>query len=262
MRTVAHLSDLHFGAADRVLVRALVSCLRDMSPDAVAVSGDLTQRARRGQFREARAFLDALALPLVVVPGNHDVPLYNVAARLLFPLAGYRRYISRDHHPALDDEEVLILGADTTRTLTIKNGGLRPADVDRLAARLEASAPGAVKIVVCHHPFDRQSGRAAMERLVASGADVFLTGHLHLSYAGHSAVRYGTADRSAIVVEAGTATSVRARGEANAFNLLRVERDRVSAERYEWMADRGAYAAAHRDEFARTAAGWAPVPHA
>lgn len=262
MRTVAHLSDLHFGAADRALVGALVSCLRELSPDAVAVSGDLTQRARRAQFREARAFLDALALPLVVVPGNHDVPLYNVAARFLFPLAGYRRHITRERHPALHDEEVVILGADTTRTLTIKDGGLRPADVERLATGLKEAPPAAVKIVVCHHPFDRRSGRAAMERLVASGADVFLTGHLHLSYAGHTAVRYGTADRSAIVVEAGTATSVRARGEANAFNLLRLERDRVSAERFEWMAERSAYGAAHRDEFSRTAGGWAPVPHA
>jgi 3',5'-cyclic AMP phosphodiesterase CpdA len=262
VRTVAHLSDLHFGAADRALVRALVSCMREMSPDAVAVSGDLTQRARRAQFREAREFLDALALPLVVVPGNHDVPLYNIAARFLFPLAGYRRHITRERHPALDDEELLILGADTTRTLTIKDGGLRPAVVERLVARLEHAPPGAVKIVVCHHPFDGVSGRLAMERLVASGADIFLTGHLHLSYAGHTAVRYGTADRSAIVVEAGTATSVRGRGEANAFNLLRVERDRVSAERFEWIAERGAYAAAHRDEFARTASGWAPLPHA
>jgi 3',5'-cyclic AMP phosphodiesterase CpdA len=262
VRTVVHLSDLHFGAADRALVRALVSCIRELSPDAVAVSGDLTQRARAAQFREARAFLDALALPLVVVPGNHDVPLYNVAARFLFPLAAYRRHITRDRHPALHDEELLILGADTTRSLTIKDGGLRPAVVERLAARLEDAPPGAVKIVVCHHPFDRVSGRAAMERLVASGADIFLTGHLHLSYAGHTAVRYGTPDRSAIVVEAGTATSVRARGEANAFNLLHVERDRVSAERFEWMPEQGAYAAAHRDEFARTTAGWAPVPHA
>jgi 3',5'-cyclic AMP phosphodiesterase CpdA len=262
MRTVAHLSDLHFGAADRALVRALVSCLREMSPDAVAVSGDLTQRARRAQFREAREFLDALALPLVVVPGNHDVPLFNVAARFLFPLAGYRRYISRERHPALHDEKVVILGADTTRRLTIKDGGLRPAAVERLVAQLKEAPPAAVKIVVCHHPFDRVSGLAAMERLVASGADVFLTGHLHLSYAGHTAVRYGTADRSAIVVEAGTATSFRARGEANAFNVLRLERDRVRAERFEWMPDRGAYAAAHRDEFVRTAGGWAPLPHA
>ena len=94
MRTVVHLSDLHFGAADPAVVTGLLDCVARLQPHVVAVSGDLTQRARRGQFRRARAFLDALPQPQVVVPGNHDVPLYNLLLRFGDPLRGYRRYIT------------------------------------------------------------------------------------------------------------------------------------------------------------------------
>src|SRR5215207_10870058 len=96
MRTIVHLSDLHFGAANPVLVSALIHDVRQLAPDVVAVSGDLTQRARRTQFRAARDFLEALPAPQVVVPGNHDVPLYNVFARFAMPLRGFREHVADD----------------------------------------------------------------------------------------------------------------------------------------------------------------------
>ena len=96
MRTIAHLSDLHFGATDPVLVSAVIDEVRRREPDVIAVSGDLTQRARRTQFIAAREFLSALPGPLVVVPGNHDVPLYNVIARFSSPLRGFHRHIGRE----------------------------------------------------------------------------------------------------------------------------------------------------------------------
>ena len=96
MKTIVHLSDLHFGRVDARIVTPIIQRVRAVNPDLVAVSGDFTQRARRGQFIQARMFLDALPFPKFVVPGNHDVPLYDVAARLLNPFGGYRRYIAED----------------------------------------------------------------------------------------------------------------------------------------------------------------------
>ena len=103
MRTLVHLSDLHFGRVDERLLEPLARRVHALAPDVVAVSGDLTQRARTAQFRAARRFLDTLPQPLLVVPGNHDVPLYNLWQRFLHPLAKYRRYISEEVEPAYID---------------------------------------------------------------------------------------------------------------------------------------------------------------
>lgn len=270
MRTIVHLSDLHFGAADPEVVAALVDCVGRLEPHVVAVSGDLTQRARRAQFRSARAFLDALPYPQVVVPGNHDVPLFNLLARLGDPLRGYHRHITPHRYPTFIDDEIAVVGADTTRSWTIQDGGLRPADVRHLSGVLEQVSSDAIRIVVCHHPFDPLIGArarlttpvpdaAAVHTLVARGVDIFLTGHRHLSYVGHTAARYQIQGRAAIVVEAGTATSIRERGEANAFNVLRLDRRHVSVERVEWNpVTRGFAAAATSDHFGLGDAGWLP----
>lgn len=266
-RTVVHVSDLHFGAADEQLADTLVQAIVDIAPDVVAISGDLTQRARRAQFAAARAFLLRLPAPCVVVPGNHDVPLYNVVARLIDPLGRYRRYISRERFPMFADDALVVAGVDTTRSLTIQDGGLRPRDVRHLESVLASAPPKATRIIVCHHPFDPLIARRArltaprpaadaMARLVAAGADVFLTGHLHVGYVGHTAVRYGIAGRSAIVVEAGTATSVRLRGEINSFNVLRIDPDAVQIERRAWSETSGRFVPDERDLFTRTPAGW------
>lgn len=189
-------------------------------------------------------------------------------ARFGDPLGGFRRHITREAHPSFEDAEVAVVGANTTRSFTIKDGGLRHADVRRLSAFFEGTAPESVRIVVCHHPFDPLAGhggrwtapkpdREAVNTLVDCGADVFLTGHLHLTYVGHTALRYQVQGRSAIVVEAGTATSARSRGEENAFNVLRLERDRIVVEHLAWAAD--AFRTASREEFQRTESGWLPV---
>jgi 3',5'-cyclic AMP phosphodiesterase CpdA len=269
MRTVVHISDLHFGAADESIVGPLRDCISGLSPDVVAVSGDLTQRARHEQFVDACRFLRSLPYPQVVVPGNHDVPLYNVLSRFGNPLGGFRRHVTRDRFPIFADDEIAVVGANTTRSFTIKDGGLRPADVRHLVALFQGSKGDVLKIVVCHHPFDRPSTRGArltvpapdanaIATLIAHGADIFLTGHLHLSYAGHSAIRYRVHGRSAIVVEAGTATSLRVRAEANSFNVLRTDHREVTVERLAWDRDAGAFDPMHTEAFRRTEGGWAP----
>ena len=267
MRIVAHVSDLHFGCANRSIAAALAGHLRQLAPDLVAISGDLTQRARRSQFRQAREYLADLPSPRIVVPGNHDIPLFNVLARFAYPRSGFFRHITRERHPYFEDDEIAVMGADTTRSFTIKDGGLRARDVQLLASQLVTASAARVRIVVCHHPFDAPRGHIgrltwprpdmrAVAALVANGADVFLTGHLHASYTGRTAMRYRANGRSAIVVEAGTATSTRVRGEPNAFNVLRVERARIIVERLAWQPAAGAFATTETQTFTRIGDNW------
>ena len=266
MRIIVHLSDIHFGRVDPRLITPLVRVIRTIAPHLVAVSGDLTQRARRGQFRQARAFLDQLPFPLLVVPGNHDVPLFNVAARFLDPYGGYRRYIAQDLEPMHEDDELIAVGMNSARSLPFHGGGrLNQAQVARGAARLRSARPDAVKIVVTHHPFDLPTGHGdqhlvgrsdmAMQQLAAAGADLFLSGHLHVSHVGHTAQRYRIAGHSALVVQAGT-LSTRARGELNTINVLRLDRPRITVERYSWDEAAKAFQPSWGGTFQHTPDGW------
>lgn len=265
MRTLAHLSDLHFGRVDESVVAPLVETVREAAPDVVVVSGDLTQRARAWQFRAAREFLDALPAPQIVVPGNHDVPLYNLFARFFQPLDNYKEFITDDLEPFYADEEVAVLGVNTARSLTIKDGRINERQVARIREQMCAYPEEVTKIVVTHHPFDPPEGherdivgraRMAIEALANCGADVLLAGHLHLSHTGHTAKRFNTKGHSALVVQAGTATSTRGRGEANSFNLIRIQRPHIQVERLAWRPDTGDFKPASSETFRHTPDGW------
>jgi 3',5'-cyclic AMP phosphodiesterase CpdA len=269
MRTVVHLADLHFGRVDYSLIKPLTDAVREVGPDVLAVAGDLTQRARSSQFREAREFLDALPSPQVVVPGNHDVPLYNVFARFLSPLGKFRRHITDDLEPFYEDEEVIVLGINTARSLTTKYGRVDERQVAHVRERLCRYPEEVTKMVVTHHPFDLPEGHdereivgragLAMEALAACGADILLAGHLHVSHTGQTAVRYKTRGHSALVVQAGTATSTRGRGEANSFNVIRVKHPHVQVERRVWNPEGAAFRAANAETFRHTPDGWSRV---
>ena len=251
MKTVVHLSDLHFGRDDPAVVRALIDSVVRIDPDVVAVSGDLTQRARRRQFRRARAFLDALPFPRVVVPGNHDVPLFNLLARFIDPLRGYRRAIAHDLEPVYRDEGLVVAGMDTTHPSTWKDGRIHQRAVARICGIAQDGDARAVTVLVAHHPFEDQP---ALEALIGCGVDVFLTGHLHVSTTTHTASRYRTATRSAVVVEAGTAASTRLREQTNAFNVLRLSQAAITVERRDWRPV--GFVTADEQHFLRTPAGW------
>src|SRR5882724_9222854 len=158
MRTLVHLSDLHFGRVDEQLIGPLIAAVTEANPDLVAVSGDLTQRARSHQFREARAFLDSLPQPQIVVPGNHDVPLHNPFSRFLQPLDKYRRFITDDLQPVYVDDEIAVVGISTARSLTIKGGRINEAQVERVKEILCSHSEAVIKAIVTHHPFDLPEG--------------------------------------------------------------------------------------------------------
>ena len=266
MKTLVHLSDVHFGRTDDAVVAAIIPMIHSLQPHVVVVSGDLTQRAKPDQFRAARAFLDKLPKPQIVVPGNHDVPLYNVFQRFLQPLTKYRRFISQELEPFHADDEIAVAGINTARSMTFKDGRVNEEQMQRLHDRLAPLDDRMTKFVVTHHPFevpedvddDELVGRAkeAMKVFLNAGADVLLSGHLHTTHIATTARRYPVDGRAALVVQAGTATSTRGRGETNSFNRIRSDGDLLHVDRFSREPAAGTFQQASTDSFAWTDAGW------
>jgi 3',5'-cyclic AMP phosphodiesterase CpdA len=267
MRTIVHLSDLHFGKVDEELLEPLRTLVTNVAPDVVVVSGDLTQRAKSEQFEAARDYLDTLPGPQIIVPGNHDISLYNVFRRFFQPLDRYKRYITTDLDPIHIDDEIAVLGVNTARSLTFKDGRVNEEQVAKIRQQLSGLPKHITRIVVTHHPFDLPNtededdlvDRApmAMKVFAECGVDLLLAGHLHLSHSNSTADRYPISEYAALVVQAGTATSTRGRGEVNSFNVLRVEAGKVEVDRYGWDVLGKQFSLMKTEKFMRSGEVWA-----
>ncbi len=265
MRTLVHLSDLHFGRVDEAILAPLIEKTRAAAPHVVVVSGDLTQRARSAEFVAARAFLDALPTPRIVVPGNHDVPLYNVFDRFFRSLDKYRQHITTDLEPFYVDEEIAVLGINTARALTFKDGRINERQIEKIRERMCELGAEMTKIVVTHHPFDLPENSPhgvvggagqAMATIARCGVDVILSGHLHLIHTGHSAERFDAGGHSSLIIQAGTATSTRGRGEANSFNVIHIDGRRIRIERNVWQPEAAAFTTSRVEQFEESPRGW------
>lgn len=267
MRTIVHLSDLHFGRVDETTTQPLIRQIKALQPHLVVVSGDLTQRARKIQFQEAGRFLESLPHPQIVIPGNHDVPAYNLFKRFLMPLKRYRQYVTDDLLPGYIDDEMGVFGLNSTRSFTTKHGRLREKDIARVCEKLGQLPETVTKIVVCHHPFDLptkhsqqdliRSAESALRAFAECRVDIILSGHLHLSHTSHTAQRYRIQGHQALIVQAGTAISSRRRGETNSFNVLHIWEEHLIVERLAWNAKTSSYTLSKAEEFRRTSEGWA-----
>jgi 3',5'-cyclic AMP phosphodiesterase CpdA len=270
VRTIVHLSDLHFGRIDPTLPPVLLRAVVKAAPDLVVVSGDLTQRARIAEFKAAAQFLRTLPGPQLIVPGNHDVPLYNIFQRWLSPLGRYRRYITNDLAPFYQDAEIAALGVNTARAMTFKDGRINRLQVEAGMQRLAHCGKGVTRIVVTHHAFDTPEtapgaivahnvvGRAdmAMAAFIGAGIDMILSGHLHVSGIGETTKRYRLPGRAVLLVRAGTATSTRQRGEVNAFNVVRIDQHELVIDCMVWRPQDAGFMAASTERFRRTEVGW------
>jgi 3',5'-cyclic AMP phosphodiesterase CpdA len=264
LRRIVHISDLHFGRIAPGVLPALAAAIGQ--PDLLVVSGDLTQRAKDREFAQAEQFLRRLSCPQIVVPGNHDVPFYNVVARWLTPLRNFRRHFGDDLQPSYTDSEIAVVGINTARAATFKNGRINKVQVAGACSRFASLAPTVLRIVATHHPFAAATGdrlgRAAMamEGFAQCGVDVVLSGHTHSSDVLSSAGHYPALSRHCLFVQAGTATSTRGRGEANAFNTLTVEDTRLTVARMTWSEASQAFEHSAERAFERTPGGWRDTP--
>jgi len=250
MRTIAHISDIHFNRIEDAVVEGCVADVTAQQPTLVIMSGDFTQRARASQYKAAAAFMGRLPRPQLVVPGNHDIPLFDVITRFFMPLRNYTKYITRDLRPSFQDEELLVIGVNTARSFTPTLDGFwkdgKISEEQLLDIKLRAcDAPSEVfKIVVTHHPFipppgERLHGivhnaRNALDQMEDCNIDMCLAGHLHMGYSGDVRTHHEAIKRSILSVQAGTATSTRRRGEPNAYNLITIERDHVGIQVRAW----------------------------
>ena len=238
MRTIIQVSDLHFGHILQPTLEPLLQLMHDIKPDLVIVSGDLTQRATEEQFIEAKAYIDRMPGPQLIIPGNHDIPLYNVFRRFLSPLDYYEKYITSDLAPVFIDEEIAVVGIDSARSFTFKGGTINQHQIENAKGRFENPGGNPVRIVVAHHPFDIpvalsgvsivNGARNAIEEFSKFDVSLFLTGHLHLIH--HAKASLYVPGYDALLLGAGTATSTRARGEPNSFFVFRVDNTRPDSE--------------------------------
>ena len=265
MRVIVHLSDLHFGRTRPDLLEPLLESVHAARPHLVAVSGDLTQRARAGQFAAAQRFLEALPQPVLTVPGNHDVPLDVVWARLMTPWRGYRRWINRNLEPSFRDDELVAVGINTVAPFLWQRGWIARKAITRACTALD-QADTRTRIVVTHHPFVHGPEAAtkalmhgaapALRALATCGADILLSGHLH-SWRAEAYRALAPELRSVLLVQAGTGLSTRVRGTPNDYNVLHVEDDTVTIRRHAASSGDPHFRCVDEKRFVREPGGWA-----
>lgn len=235
MSTIIQISDTHFGTEQPQVVEALVKLVHEQAPELVIVSGDITQRARRAQFRAAKVFLDSLNAPrLLAIPGNHDIPLLDIFTRTFRPYAKFAREFGNELEPEYESEALLVITVKTTRRYRHVDGEVSAEQIERVAGRLASAKAQQLRIVVTHQPVcvirqeDEenllQGHKPAIQSWAAAGADLIMGGHIHLPYVCPLHENLGNGTRKLWAVQAGTAVSSRIRHEAgNSVNLIRYD---------------------------------------
>jgi len=256
MTTIVQISDTHFGTEQPAVVQAMEDHVQEHGADLLVLSGDITQRARHNQFAAALAFVKRLrghGIPeTLVIPGNHDIPLYNLFARFLSPYGNYREHFGDDLEPTFENDEVLVIGLNTTHPRRHKDGLVTPKQVRAVAERLRRCDPAKLRIVVAHQPFGamvqsdlsnlQHGAQAALECWSEHGLDLVMGGHIHLPYVLPLSRQYAGLSREIWMVQAGTTLSSRVRGTSpNSFNRLRLQRSeskQLCVERWDLLDDR------------------------
>lgn len=270
---IAHLSDPHFGTLRPGVCESLLEVLRELKPDLILLTGDITQRATAAQFREAHAFAQELKpVPTICVPGNHDIPLFSIFGRLFDPYRGFRRHfkykLEKDHVQG----DVVVTGLNSASRWRHVQGHF---NLRRVEKRLtEKSDRAQVRILAFHHPVDcakpqdeknlLKDAEASMELFGRHGIDLIVGGHIHDPYVSLSNVRYPKTGRNMVIAVAGTCLSSRTRkGAPNSFNLIDVNTEsvpRLGIVRYDLRVD-GRFSPQSTHRFVRIDEnGWAVDP--
>lgn len=247
MRSIVHISDLHFGRINEETLVPLAETIKSIKPDVIVVSGDITMRARKKEFIAAKAFLESLPFPQIIVPGNHDIPLYNMYSRFFQALKRYRHYLTDDLEPVYKDECMVVYGLNTARSFALVRGQVDLSQIKKICAEFDKLPPEVLRIVVTHHPFDlpdhyhplnlQKKPEQAMEMLIKSKVDILMAGHTHKSIIDHVPKQAKDLGYFPLIIQAGTTTSVRTRREHNTFNLINLDYPSVEIKNYFWDFD-------------------------
>ncbi|GIZ53452.1 metallophosphoesterase family protein [Noviherbaspirillum aridicola] len=268
MTRIAHLSDTHFGTELPQVAEALLDCLTGLRPDLTVVSGDVTQRARPSEFAAAVDYFRRLPSPFMVLPGNHDIPLFDLASRLLRPYRNFRAAF-RAGAELWQGEAAAVLGLDTTLPLRHTRGRLDTAQLSRLTAQLPQEAAGKMRISAVHQPLhaawpeDRDevllNAEEAAHAFARERIDVVLSGHVHVPVVTTTRQLFPRLRRHFILAGAGTAISYRTRpGAPNSFNLLSCEpgQGSVEVQSFHFAKDSRAFHPHARFAFSLALDGW------
>jgi 3',5'-cyclic AMP phosphodiesterase CpdA len=254
MSVLLQVSDPHFGTERTPVVDALVALATQLRPDLVVLSGDITQRARTEQFSAARAAMDRLGAPLLALPGNHDIALFDLWSRLTRPYARYSAAFGPDLAPVFASNNLLVIGVNTTRARRHKDGEVSGAQIDAVARQLRQATAEQLRVVVVHQPIDVMRAEdlpnrlhnhtAAQQAWAAAGADIVMGGHIHLPYV----MPLPGLPRPMWAVQAGTAVSSRVRsGVPNSVNVVRWSPDAgCVVEQWDYSVAASAFACAAR----------------
>lgn len=259
MSTIVHLSDFHFGTEVPEIAEALVADVAAQHPDLVAFSGDVTQRALKSQYAAARAYIERLPKPLISIPGNHDIPLYNPVARAMVPLRGYRAQIAANTEPSFTDDQIALVSIDTSRHYFWKDGTVSDAQLARMKRAFAAVPSSACRIVMMHHPcfvppefpVHNRVGNAdaCLDAMSEAGVEVVLAGHMHDAFVRLTDPVPPHRPVHLVLSQAGTAISTRRRSQPNSYNIVRVTDTEVTVVIRAWGGAAFTDGASHR--FAR-----------
>lgn len=244
MSLILHASDLHFGKADPHIVQAFLNEIDNLKPDLVVLSGDFTQIGSRSEFKMARDFISKISAPVFTVPGNHDIPRYNLTDRFFDPMKHYREFISPMEDTSHEMDDAFIVGINTARPIVPHwnwaNGMVSQRQIIDTHNLFRSAPNEKVRIFVCHHPLVNVDG-APIDTIVWGSTDLLfaledqhidlvLTGHVH-----HASVLPEMADHSGLVmIGAASATSTRLRGQKNGYNLIKIEKDKIGIKLMAW----------------------------
>jgi len=274
MVTILHASDVHFGKPyDASVGEAFQVAARAVAANLIVVSGDLTQRAKVQEFRSASAWLARLPqVPLVVTPGNHDVPLYRVLERLFSPYRNYRTYISEHLDSMTRIPGVTVVSLNSTAPLrAIVNGRIDRRQLSFAARVFQEAAPSDIRVIVAHHPlapapdYEDDSAmpraREVLDALDEMRVDLILGGHSHRSYIGNSLDVHPGDDREhgIVIVQSGTTSSNRGRARErtkNSFNVVRIAADHLEITQFMYFSDLGRFAPFAIHAFPRRSSGY------
>jgi len=278
MRRIVHVSDIHFGRADLGLIERLLPSMLALKPDIIIISGDLTQRASRKEFLQARAFIErisASSIPLFIIPGNHDIePHHRPIPRLLDPYRAYRNHFSAETEPTYNDGEIAIASIDTVRGTTIEHGRVNIKRAAEIANRFAAVPDTLTKIIVTHHPLalpkrSTMRGRLKMKRVATNAGravyllsegkvDLYLSGHHHRSTTSKTNERHPKKHFSGIAVQAGT-VSARSRGEMPSFNVLHLDKPHLSIEVRKWNPEHAIFEPTEKTSYELRNGSWSQI---